>query len=61
MTIERALTLAAYIVLRHGDAYAPIMDRLERELVDERLRASTRDRAARILAMVKEVKSVPAL
>src|SRR5262249_40489409 len=30
--LERALALAAYIVLRHGLVYAPYIDRLEREL-----------------------------
>ena len=30
--IERALMLAAYVVVRHGPAYAPLLDRLEREL-----------------------------
>jgi hypothetical protein len=30
--LERALALAAYIVLRHGSVYAPYVDRLEKEL-----------------------------
>ena len=30
--LERALVLAAYIVVRHGPVYAPYIDRLEREL-----------------------------
>jgi hypothetical protein len=34
--LERALALAAYIVLRHGPIYAPYIDRLERELENAR-------------------------
>jgi hypothetical protein len=34
--LERALALAAYIVLRHGPTYAPYIDRLERELENAR-------------------------
>ncbi|WP_409562638.1 hypothetical protein [Hyphomicrobium sp. MC8b] len=34
--IERALVLAAYIVLRHGDVYAPYINRLEKELAAAR-------------------------
>lgn len=30
--LERALVLISYIVVRHGDAYAPYLDRLENEL-----------------------------
>lgn len=30
--LERALVLAAYIVLRHGPAYAAYVDRLEKEV-----------------------------
>lgn len=47
--LEEALTLAAYIVVRHGDAYAPAMERLEREVEDAKRRAPTADRARRIL------------
>lgn len=47
--IEQALALTAYIVLRHGDAYAPLLDRLEREMEEVRRRASHQDRAQRIL------------
>lgn len=48
--IDEALTLAAFIVLRHGEAYAPIMERLEREIDEARRRAPSTDRARRILA-----------
>ena len=27
--LERALRIVAYVVLRHGDVYAPILDRLQ--------------------------------
>ena len=46
--LERALALAAYIVLRHGVVYAPYIDRLERELEVLR-RSSPIYRAKRIL------------
>jgi hypothetical protein len=47
--LERALVLAAYIVLRHGPIYAPYIDRLERELEAARQNDPT-ERAKRILA-----------
>jgi hypothetical protein len=47
--LERALVLAAYIVLRHGPVYAPYIDRLERELEVARRNDPT-ERAKRILA-----------
>jgi hypothetical protein len=46
--LERALALAAYIVLRHGPIYAPYNDRLERELENARKNDPT-ERAKRIL------------
>jgi hypothetical protein len=46
--VERALALAAYIVLRHGPVYAPYIDRLERELEAARRNDPTQ-RAKRIL------------
>ena len=30
--LERALAVVAYVVLHHGRAYAPILERLEREV-----------------------------
>ncbi|WP_334150966.1 hypothetical protein [Hyphomicrobium sp.] len=47
--IERALVLAAYIVVRHGPVYAPIVARLERELEVAR-RTDPTEQAKRILA-----------
>ena len=46
--LERALALAAYIVLRHGPIYLPYIDRLERELENARKNDPT-ERAKRIL------------
>ena len=46
--LQRALTLAAYIVLRHGPIYAPYIDRLEGELENARKNDPT-ERAKRIL------------
>lgn len=46
--LERALVLAAYIVVRHGSVYAPIVERLEREL-DAARRDDPVVRARRIL------------
>ena len=47
--LERALVLAAYIVLRHRPVYAPYIDRLERELEAARHNEPT-ERAKRILS-----------
>ena len=46
--LQRALALAAHIVLRHGPIYAPYIDRLERELENARKNDPT-ERAKRIL------------
>ena len=46
--IERALVLAAQIVLQHGPVYAPYIDRLEMELEKARKNDPT-ERAKRIL------------
>ncbi|WP_421849970.1 hypothetical protein [Oricola sp.] len=47
--LEQALAACAYIVLQHGDAYVPLVDRLEDELAERRKCESARVRAARIL------------
>ena len=48
--IERALVLCAYIVMQDGtDAYLPILERLEAELVEARRVGSPRQRAERLL------------
>ena len=52
--LERALHVVAYIVVRHGDAYAPLLDRLEAEIEAERRKGNHRDRARRILADLME-------
>jgi hypothetical protein len=46
--LERALCVVALIVVEHGDAFAPILERLERE-VEAARRDSARERARRIL------------
>ncbi len=50
--VERALRLVAYLVARddEGEAYLPILDRLEDELAECRRRERPRDRALRLLA-----------
>lgn len=51
--LERALALAAQIVLRHGATYAVYLDRLESELEAARQKDPT-ERAKRILATYTE-------
>ncbi|AHB48163.1 hypothetical protein W911_06850 [Hyphomicrobium nitrativorans NL23] len=46
--LEQALAFVAQIVLRHGEVYAPILDRLEREVEAARRNGATA-RAKRIL------------
>lgn len=59
--IERGLQVVAYLVVRHGDTYVPLLDRLETELEAEKHRQAPRDRAAKILAtFTREVRSAPA-
>jgi hypothetical protein len=59
--IERGLQVMAYLVVRHGETYVPLLDRLEQELEAEKHRQAPRDRAAKILAsLTREVRSVPA-
>jgi hypothetical protein len=48
--LEHALMQAAYLVELHGDAYVPVMDRLEQEVLAARERSSGRSRAQRILS-----------
>lgn len=56
--LEQVMAIAAYVVLRHGDAYVPLLDRLEQELVEIRRKTSNRDRARRILeSMSTEVRN----
>ncbi len=48
--LERALAYAAWVVARHGTVYAPLFDRLERELIAYRSRhTSVEERARRLL------------
>lgn len=56
--LERALAVAAYLVVRHGDAYVPVLERLEREMEAAQRKSDTRSRAAAILArLTKEVQN----
>jgi len=55
--LENALAVAAYLVMRHGDAYAPVFSRLEAEVEAERTAGSTRQRAAAVLkTLTREVR-----
>lgn len=48
--LEECLAIAAYIVVRHGDAYVPTFERLEQEVEHARAKGSDRSRAQRVLA-----------
>lgn len=56
--LEKAVHAMAYIVLRHGEAYGPLLERLADEL-DERRRAPTASARARdiLAAMTREVRT----
>lgn len=57
-SLEQALKVAAYLVVRHGDAYVPLLDRLEREWELEQQRGSSRSRAQQILnKLTREVRN----
>ncbi|RWP01389.1 MAG: hypothetical protein EOQ98_06795 [Mesorhizobium sp.] len=47
--LERILAVAAYLVVRHGEAYTPTFERSEREL-EARRRLGNRARARPVLA-----------
>lgn len=49
LDLEQALAIAAYVVLRHGGVYAPLFDRLEKEIEAVRRRQSHLERARRTL------------
>jgi hypothetical protein len=52
--LERALAVVAYVVLRHGPVYAPILERLEQEVAAAR-RGDPTIRAQAILAAYTDV------
>lgn len=52
--LEQCLAVAAYIVVRYGDAYASTFARLEREVESCRVRNGNRDRAGVVLAAYME-------
>lgn len=47
--LEKAVHALAYIVLRHGEKYGPLLNMLDDELEALRQAPSARDRAQRIL------------
>ena len=51
--VERALMTVAYIVARHGPVYAPIFERLERELAELRAKGDPVERAKLYLAATR--------
>lgn len=51
--LERALAFVAALIVRDGDQYAPVLDRLERELEAARRNSATA-RAKRILEEFRE-------
>lgn len=50
--LEQCLAVAAFLVVRHGDAYVHTFERLEREVDELRQRAGKRDRAQQVLASI---------
>ncbi|MER9421303.1 hypothetical protein NKI88_02430 [Mesorhizobium sp. M0317] len=61
--LERCLGVAAYIVVRHGEAYAPTFEHLERAVEIERAKMDKRGRAQAVLTamMRRDVKDAPAV
>lgn len=51
--LEKFLAVAAYLVVRHGEAYTPTFERLEKEVDAARHRVDQRSRALRVLADLK--------
>lgn len=58
--LERALALAAFLVARHGNRFAPILERVERE-IEEARRADPAERAQRILERYRDAGGVKAI
>lgn len=60
--LERALVAMAYVVVRHGAVYAPLLDRLERELEERRRKTAPVERARKLLEAYTLTRGpVPAL
>ncbi|GLQ09205.1 hypothetical protein GCM10007913_11370 [Devosia yakushimensis] len=56
--LERAVHFLAYIVLRHGEKYGPLLEWLDDELQQMKKAPSARDRAQQILnRMTREVSA----
>lgn len=47
--MERYLALAAYLVIRHGEQYTPVFERMEREVADLKNGQTSVDRARAVL------------
>ena len=54
--LEQAVVKMAYIVLRHGEVYAPLFDRLEAELEASRRPQTPTERARRALETLQSVR-----
>ncbi len=50
--LETTLRMLAYVVVRHGEVYGPLLERVEHELEEARRKTSHRDRAQQILAQM---------
>jgi hypothetical protein len=48
--LERALVTMAYLVVRYGAVYAPILDAIEKEIAEHRNREAPVERARRLLS-----------
>ncbi|MGV8956084.1 MAG: hypothetical protein ACOH2M_33640 [Cypionkella sp.] len=58
--LEKAVHALAFIVLRHGEQYAELMEWVDEELTLRRQLPSARDRAQRILReRIKDVSHAP--
>lgn len=50
--LERSVHALAYIVIRHGDQYGPLLEWLADELEERRRAPTARDRARQILSQM---------
>jgi hypothetical protein len=59
--LERGLAIAAYLVVLHGPALAPIFERLEREVATMRSNHDAVGRAKRLLESYRDTGGVKAV
>jgi hypothetical protein len=52
--LERALAVISYAILQDGPVYAPVLERLEREIAARRSRADAVSRAQRYLDQFRD-------